>query len=93
MTGWTKTFFLMMIIHPEIQRRAQEELDAVVGLHRLPTLQDRVNLPYLGAIQKEIYRWGALVPLGGLFRAHLICGFCLLIHHRHSALRYGGYRI
>jgi hypothetical protein len=72
MTGWTKTFFLMMIIHPEIQRRAQAELDAVVGPHRLPTLQDRVDLPYLGAIQKEIYRWAAIVPLGGLCRAHFI---------------------
>lgn len=72
MTGWTKTFFLMMIIHPEIQRRAQAELDAVVGPHRLPTLQDRVNLPYLGAIQKEIYRWSAIVPLGKLCRAYFI---------------------
>ena len=70
MTGWTKTFFLMMIIHPEMQRRAQAELDAVVGPDRLPTVQDRANLPYLGAIQKEIYRWAAIVPLGELFRAH-----------------------
>jgi hypothetical protein len=69
MTGWTKTFFLMMIIHPEIQRRAQAELDAVVGRRRLPNLQDRANLPYLGAIQKEIYRWAAIVPLGELCRA------------------------
>jgi len=53
-----------MIIHPEIQRRAQAELDAVVGPHRLPTVQDRADLPYLGAIQKEIYRWAAIVPLG-----------------------------
>ena len=72
MSGWTKTFFLMMIIYPEIQRRAQAELDAVVGPHRLPTIQDRVDLPYLGAIQKEIYRWTAIVPLGELYRAHLI---------------------
>lgn len=64
MTGWTSTFFLMMIIHPEIQRRAQEELDAVIGPHRLPTVRDRVDLPYLRAIQKEIYRWAAIVPLG-----------------------------
>ena len=56
----------MMIIYPEIQRRAQAELDAVVGPHRLPTIQDRADLPYLGAIQKEIYRWAAIVPLGEL---------------------------
>ena len=70
MTGWTSTFFLMMITHPEIQRRAQEELDAVVGPHRLPTLQDRANLPYLGAVQKEIYRWASIVPLGELWGEH-----------------------
>ena len=58
----------MMIIHPEIQRRAQAELDAVVGPHRLPNLQDRADLPYLGAIQKEIYRWAAIVPLGELYK-------------------------
>ena len=84
----------MMIIHPEIQRRAQEELDAVVGPHRLPTLQDRANLPYLGAIQKEIYRWAAIVPLGESCVAQHIL-ICIFIHwvHRYSTLRYGRYRI
>ena len=71
MLGWTETFFLMMIIYPEIQLRAQAELDAVVGPHRLPTLKDRVNLPYLGAIQKEIDRWASIGPLGELCKAHL----------------------
>ena len=55
----TVAFSLMMIIHLEIQRRAQEQLDAVIGLNRLPTLQNRVDLPYLRAIQKEIYHWAA----------------------------------
>ena len=73
MLGWTKTFFLMMIIHPEIQRKAQAELDAVIGPHRVPNLQDRVNLPYLAAIQKEIFRWVAPAPLGEITRAHFIC--------------------
>ena len=63
----------MMIIYPEIQRKAQAELDAVVGPHRLPTLQDRVNLPYLASIQKEIYRWAAIAPLGEISRAHFMC--------------------
>ena len=63
----------MMIIHPEIQRRAQQEIDAAVGLNKLPTLrEDCIDLPYLRAIQKEISRWVAVVPLGRLSRAYLM---------------------
>ncbi|KAH7889031.1 cytochrome P450 [Phlebopus sp. FC_14] len=38
-------FFLAMTIHPDIQRRAQAELDAVIGTGRLPTFDDRDSLP------------------------------------------------
>ena len=83
----------MMIIHPEIQRRAQAELDAVVGPHRLPNLQDRADLPYLGAIQKEIYRWAAIVPLGESYKAsHFKYVFYSLVY-RYSTLRYGRHRV
>jgi cytochrome P450 len=33
--------FLMMLLYPDVQRRAQAELDAVVGRGRLPQLADR----------------------------------------------------
>jgi len=33
-------FVFNMMIHPEIQRRAQEEIDALTGGHRLPTLEE-----------------------------------------------------
>jgi len=39
-------FILAMIQHPEAQKKAQAELDAVVGLDRLPTFADRPSLPY-----------------------------------------------
>ncbi|KAI9448530.1 cytochrome P450 [Lactarius indigo] len=58
------TFFLAMTLYPEIQRKAQEELDAVVGTHRLPTIDDRDKLPYLNALLKEVLRWGPATPLG-----------------------------
>jgi len=64
MTGATSIFFLAMVLFPEVQRKAQEELDRVIGLHRLPTIQDRDHLPYIAAVQKEIYRWRTIVPLG-----------------------------
>ena len=50
------TFVLLMMLRPDVQRRVQEELDAVVGTSRLPTLADRAALPYLEAGIKEVYR-------------------------------------
>lgn len=38
---------LTMMTHPECQRKAQEELDRVIGNHRLPTFEDYADLPYL----------------------------------------------
>ena len=49
-------FTALIPAHPEIQKRAQEELDRVVGRSRLPTLEDGKNLPYCHAIIKEVER-------------------------------------
>ncbi|THH03763.1 hypothetical protein EW146_g10348 [Bondarzewia mesenterica] len=56
------TFFLAMTLYPEVQQRAQLEIDSVVGNDRLPTLDD--HLPYVEAIVSEVLRWGTVVPLG-----------------------------
>ena len=53
-----------MVLYPEVQKKAQEELDRVVGTDRLPTFADRRNLPYINAILKEALRWHPVVPLG-----------------------------
>ena len=45
-----------MAMHPEIQQKAQQELDRVVGRDRLPELADRENLPYISALIKELLR-------------------------------------
>lgn len=58
------TFLLTMVCYPEIQKKAQEELDRVVGHGQLPEFGDRESLPYLSAIIKEIYRWRPTVPAG-----------------------------
>ena len=42
-----------MILFPEIQRKAYEELDRVVGKDRLPEFADKASTPYLTAICKE----------------------------------------
>ncbi|KIJ53468.1 hypothetical protein M422DRAFT_222108 [Sphaerobolus stellatus SS14] len=57
------TFLIAMILYPEVQKRGQEELDTVLG-DRLPTLEDRVSLPYINAICEEVLRWRPVVPIG-----------------------------
>lgn len=53
-----------MVLHPEAQKAAQEELGRVIGSGRLPTFQDRDRLPYIEALVKEVYRWNPVAPLG-----------------------------
>ena len=48
--------FLMMALHPEVVKRAQREIDAVTDGVRLPTLEDRLQLPFIDCIVKEVYR-------------------------------------
>ena len=55
-----------MVIHPEIQHKAQKEIDRVIGSGRLPTLADQPSLPYVDALVKEVFRWQQVVPLGEL---------------------------
>lgn len=53
-----------MILHPEVQAKAQAELDAVVGCGRLPEISDRPNLPYINAVILELLRWRPVAPMG-----------------------------
>jgi cytochrome P450 len=53
-----------MIAFPEVQRRAQAELDTAVGRDRLPTFDDAPRLPYVRAIIEEVLRWRPSLPLG-----------------------------
>lgn len=59
------TFFLYMSLHPEIQRKAQAEIDSVIGSsNRLPNAGDQPRLPYTEAIMKECLRILPPSPLG-----------------------------
>jgi cytochrome P450 len=57
-------FYLAMVLFPEVQRKAQAEIDAVIGSERLPTLADQPHLPYVNALATEILRWNCVTPLG-----------------------------
>ncbi|TFK75545.1 cytochrome P450 [Pluteus cervinus] len=57
-------FFKAMILYPEVQRKAQEEIDAVIGDDMLPTCADRDKLPYVHALILELLRWHTVAPCG-----------------------------
>ncbi|KAI0827782.1 cytochrome P450 [Trametes gibbosa] len=62
--GNGEVFLLAMILHPEVQVRAQAEIDRVVGTERLPDFTDRERLPYVTAVMKEVFRWHPAAPVG-----------------------------
>ncbi len=55
---------LAMTLYPDVMHCAQAQLDAVIGRGRLPTFDDRPNLPYIEAMVKEILRWRPVGPVG-----------------------------
>jgi len=57
------SFFVAVLLHPNVQKRAQKELDAVTRRRRLPTFEDRPLLPFVDAVCKEVLRWRPPVPL------------------------------
>lgn len=53
----TLNVFLLAITRNEYAlRRAQEEIDRVVGPDRLPEFANRDSLPYTNALLEEVYR-------------------------------------
>src|SRR6267378_7238888 len=89
--------FLAMLLHPDAMRKAQQELDAVVGNDRLPSFADRDYLPYTHALSLEVLRWHTAGPLGN--RASWLMTSCaedLEIGMPHSVVKddiHNGYRI
>lgn len=63
-TAAVYAFFLAMVLFPEVQKKAQSEIDAVVGSERLPTFADQPHLPYVNALVTEVLRWNSVVPIG-----------------------------
>jgi cytochrome P450 len=48
-----RTNIMFLATHPGVQRKAQEELDAICGVDRLPTFADFEAAPYINCIMKE----------------------------------------
>ena len=52
-----------LVKYPHVQTKAQEELDQVIGKHRMPEVADLRNLHYINACVHELLRICALAPL------------------------------
>lgn len=65
-TSTTVSLILAMCVFPEVQRKAQQELDDVVGQGRSPDWCDEAKLPYVKAIISEVLRWRTVTILGGI---------------------------
>lgn len=74
------SFILAMIKFPEVQKKAQAEIDRVTGGERLPNFDDEKDMPYIRALCKEALRWMPVVPT-------------TTTHMTEEELEYGGYRI
>ena len=53
-----------MSLYPDVQKKAQEELDRVVGPYRLPDFDDYDKLTYIRAVSLECMRWMPVTPMG-----------------------------
>lgn len=70
--------FLLMALHPHIQKKAQQEIDSITGGgQRTVALEDRPNMPYMRALLKEVARWHVVVPMSTSYFAQMI--ECLLM--------------
>jgi hypothetical protein len=59
-------FVQAMLLFPDIQKKAQKEIDRVVGTDRMPTMEDEQNLQYIRACMKETLRWMPTTILGAV---------------------------
>ncbi|KIK32755.1 hypothetical protein CY34DRAFT_814091, partial [Suillus luteus UH-Slu-Lm8-n1] len=57
-------FALAMVSYPDVQRRAQAEINSVIGKDRLPLFEDRASLPYVESVLRETLRWQPIAPIG-----------------------------
>ncbi|EXJ63763.1 hypothetical protein A1O7_00098 [Cladophialophora yegresii CBS 114405] len=65
-SGTIISFILAMCVFPDRMKKAQEELDRVVGQDRVPDWSDEPNLPYVKAVVNETLRWRTVTILGGI---------------------------
>uniref|UniRef100_H0WUH8 unspecific monooxygenase n=2 Tax=Otolemur garnettii TaxID=30611 RepID=H0WUH8_OTOGA len=62
-TSTTLRYALLLLLkHPEVTAKVQEEINHVIGRHRSPCMQDRSHMPYTDAVVHEVQRYIDLIP-------------------------------
>lgn len=59
-------FVQAMLLYPNVQRQAQQQIDDVVGPSRVPTMDDQASLPIVRMLMKETLRWMPTTILGAV---------------------------
>ncbi|KAM5287665.1 cytochrome P450 2D17-like [Ctenodactylus gundi] len=55
---------LLMILHPDVQRRVQQEIDDIIGQARRPEMGDQARMPFTNAVIHEVQRFADIAPMG-----------------------------
>ncbi|KAJ7472456.1 cytochrome P450 [Mycena galericulata] len=79
-SSYLHSFVLSLVAYPDAQKKAHEEIDRVVGAHRMPTLNDLEQMPYIRAMILETHRFRPVLPL-------------MLPHAAIASVEYQGYII
>ncbi|KAJ7235219.1 cytochrome P450 [Mycena rebaudengoi] len=62
-SSYIQSLIMALIAYPEAQKKAQDEIDRVVGEHRMPTLNDLDHMPYIRGMILETHRFRPVAPL------------------------------
>ncbi|XP_035535901.1 cytochrome P450 2G1-like [Morone saxatilis] len=87
----------VLIKHPNIQEKMQQEIDSVIGADRCPRMEDRKSLPFTDAVIHEVQRFLDIVPFSLphyalhdiSFRGYTIPKDTVIIPFLHSVLKEG----
>ncbi|QRW26824.1 cytochrome P450 family protein [Rhizoctonia solani] len=60
----TLILIVAMAMYPEVQTKAQAEVDSILCGNRFPEIEDQQSMPYVEAVIKEALRWRSVLPLG-----------------------------
>lgn len=78
-----------MVLYPAVYKKAQAEMDRVIGRDRLPELNDRDSLPYLEAIVLEIFRYVCILSFFSIFTNIIIVQMASSCRNRCDAYHVG----